>query len=115
MAHHIPLLGRLKKQRQVAVPPQPVHESKPALTAAERHDLTEEVPIDVRVYITESGKVDFAELVDGSSFSRHSQLADAAIFAARHWDFQPARIGEENVPSEVILHFRFKPAETAQP
>jgi hypothetical protein len=36
-------------------------------------------------------------------------LAVAAVYAARRWDFVPARLGEEWVSSEVILHFRFAP------
>jgi hypothetical protein len=112
VVHHIPLLRRLKKEQQTVVPPEPVHESTPSLSAAERQKLTREVPIDVRVYLTESGAVDFAELVENRAAERHRELADAAVFAARRWNFRPARVGGENVPSEVILHFRFKPAES---
>ena len=108
---HVPLLRRLKKEQQTVVPPEPVHEARPSLSAAERQNLTSEVPIDVRVYLTESGAVNFAELVENRPAARHRELADAAVFAARRWNFRPARVGAENVPSEVILHFRFKPAE----
>ena len=113
--HHIPLLRRIKKNKQSAVPPEPISETRPTLSAAERRGLTGEVPIDVRVYVTEAGKVDYAELLDTRPASRHRDLADAAVFAARRWDFRPAHLGDENVPSEVILHFRFKPAEPPQP
>lgn len=106
---HIPLLRRLKKSPQASVPPQPVHTEQPALSLAEQRSLTTEVPIDVRVYITESGRVDFAELLDTRSADRHRDLASAAVFAARRWDFRPARLGEADVPSQAILHFRFKP------
>jgi len=112
---HVPLLRRLRKQPQVSVPPQPVHVARPSLSAAERHDLIIEVPIDVRVYITESGKVDFAELLDTKSAMRHPELADDAVFAARRWSFRPARLGEEDVASEMILHFVFKPPDEVQP
>lgn len=112
VVHHIPLLRRLKKEQQTVVPPEPVREAKPSLSAAERQKLTTEVPIDVRVYLTESGAVHFAELVENRPAERHRELADAAVFAARRWNFRPARVGGENVPSEVILHFRFKPAES---
>jgi len=111
MVRHIPLVRRLKKQQQVTVPPTPIHEAQPSLSAAAQRNLTAEVPIDVRVYITESGNVDFAELMDTRSTTRHQDLADAAVFAARRWNFRPARLGEQDVPSEAILHFRFKPAE----
>jgi hypothetical protein len=115
MVRHIPLLRRLKKDQQVPVPAEPVHEATPPLSAAERHSLTTDVPIDVHVYITEFGKVDYAELLDTRVTSRHRDLADAAVFAARRWDFRPARLGDENVPSEAILHFHFKPAQASQP
>jgi hypothetical protein len=111
VVRHIPLLRRLKKGQQTVVPPQPVREAKPPLAAVERHKFTDEVPIDVRVYVTESGAVNYAELVDNRPAVRYPELADAAVFAARRWNFRPARIGDENVPSEVILHFRFTPGE----
>jgi hypothetical protein len=38
-------------------------------------------------------------------------LASAAVYAARKWIFAPAKAGEETVPGEVILHFRFAPVE----
>ena len=111
----IPLLRRLRKQPQATVPPQPIHEAKPSLSAAERRDLITEVPIDVRVYITETGKVDYAELLDTKYASRHRELADDAVFTARHWSFSPARIGDEDVASEMILHFVFKPPDEIRP
>ena len=111
VVRHIPLLRRLKKEQETVVPPEPLHETKPSLSAVQRQQLTTDVPIDVRVFVTESGSVSFAELVDTRHATRNRELADAAVVAARRWNFRPARVGDENVPSEVILHFRFKPAE----
>jgi len=106
---HIPLLKRLRKPVQPFVPPTPLHEAKPHLTASERADVTGPVVVSVRVYVTKEGRVEFAEVESGA---RHrTELANAAIYAARHWDFTPAHIGEESVPGEVILHFRFAPPE----
>jgi hypothetical protein len=101
----------LKKQQQTVVPPEPTRQVQPSIPEAERHNVTAEIPVDVKVYLTDAGKVDYAELMDGHSQSRHPALADAALFAARRWNFRPAKVGDENVASEVILHFRFKPAE----
>jgi hypothetical protein len=115
VVRHIPLVRRLKKQQQVIVPPEPIDRPQPTFSVAEQRDLRTEVPIDVRVYITESGLVDFAELLDTRSATQHRDLASAAVFAARRWNFRPARLGEEEVPSEAILHFRFKPAEVGAP
>jgi hypothetical protein len=113
MVSHVPLLRRLKKEQE-QVPAQPIHEIKPSLTAADRHNLTADVPIDVRVYVTESGAVNFAELLANRPASHHRDLAEAAVFAARRWSFRPARLGNQNVSSEVLLHFVFKPAEGPQ-
>jgi TonB family protein len=68
------------------------------------------MPVDVKVYVSENGRVDFAELV---SSGRNAQLANAAVFAARRWTFTPARLDGENIPGEVILHFRFLPPPRA--
>jgi TonB family protein len=104
---HIPLLKRLRKPVQPFVPPTPLHEAKPHLSARER--VTDPTLVSVRVYVDKEGKVEFAEVQSGA---RHrTDLANAAIYAARHWDFTPAHIGEERVPGEVILHFRFAPPE----
>jgi hypothetical protein len=106
---HIPLLKRFRKPVQPFVPPTPLHEATPHLSARERAAVTDPVLVNVRVYVTKEGKVEFAEVQSGA---RHrTELANAAIYAARHWDFTPAHIGEERVPGEVILHFRFAPQE----
>lgn len=108
----IPLLRRLKKQPQTFVPPSPIREVRPSLTAREKRALVGPVPVDVKVYVANSGKVQFAELL--SSSDRHEDLAATAIYAARHWEFTPARLGPDKVPGEIILHFRFAPEEPQQ-
>jgi hypothetical protein len=104
----IPLMRRLRKQPQAFVPPVPIHEARPNLTARDRHDLSRPVSVDVKVYVTESGKVDYAELLS-NGLGQDRNLATAAVFAARQWQFSPARLGEESEPGEVVLHFRFNP------
>lgn len=105
----IPFLRRFRKQPQAFVPPTPLHEVKPSLTARERHELVGTVPVDLKVFVGDSGKVQYVELLSNSS--RHESLVSLAVYAARRWEFTPARMGEEKVPSEVILHFRFTPEE----
>jgi protein TonB len=105
---HIPLLRRLKKQPQTFVPPKPVREVKPSLTEHESAWVVRPVPVDVKVYVGENGKVEFAEVLTGG---HRPELASAAVYAARKWTFTPAKAGEETVPGEVILHFRFAPVE----
>lgn len=107
----IPLLRRLRKEKVKLVPPTPVHRVDPVLSAQERRQLQRAIPVDVKVYVAESGKVQYAELLSGGG---HRDLAAAAVYAARKWDFTPARLGEDKVPGEVILHFRFGPAEVGR-
>jgi TonB family protein len=104
----IPLLRRLRRQQEDFVPPSPVREVRPVLTAKESRELNEPVPVDVKVYVGESGKVTYAELLT-SGLGDRRELASAAVYAARRWDFTPARLGDTKVPGEVILHFRFAP------
>lgn len=105
MIGHIPLLRRLKKQPQPTVPPVPVHEVRPVITARERHALTRSVPVDVRVLVAETGKVQNVELIGNGG--RQPELARRAMAAARRWEFKPAHSGPDRVEGEVILRFRF--------
>lgn len=106
----IPLLRRIHKEKDQAafVPPQPTRQPQPVLTAHERDGLTRTVPITVKVWVNDSGSVDYAELVSGAS---HRDLSAAAVYTARHWAFSPARLGDRKVESQVLLHFRFTPPE----
>ncbi len=106
---HIPLLRRLKKQPQPVVPPTPLHEVHPVFTAKERRALTHSFPVDLRVFVSETGKVRDVELIGNGA--RQPELARRAIAAARRWEFTPAHSGPDRVPGEVILHFRFPPEE----
>jgi hypothetical protein len=87
-------------------PPTPVHESTPVVDDHLRRSLESEVPVDVRVYINRSGKVDYAELLSDIT-GRNRDLATLAVFDARHWEFTPARSGTRIVPGRAILHYRF--------
>ncbi len=106
----IPLLRRLHHQADPVVPPTPLHRVSPELTAGERAELTNPVQVNVRVYVDEKGKVQYAELA--SDGKRHPNLASAAVFASRHWNFTPAEQDGQPVPGEVILHFRFAPSQS---
>jgi len=71
-----------------------------------RRHLRSEVPLDVRVYVNKSGKVDYAELLSDIT-DANRDLATVAVFDARHWEFTPARSGKRIVPGQAILHYRF--------
>lgn len=94
-----------RKRPEAVVPPQPVHQEKPAVRAGLKRPVT----MDVKVYVTESGKVDYAELLSKAD-GGNRELAAAAVFAARRWNFTPAQVDGEKAASEVVLHFRFSPA-----
>ena len=104
---HIPLLRRLKKQQQAYVPPVPVRQVRPLLGSQDRRLLDRPIPVDVRVFVGDTGKVQYVELMrNGAS---EPNFATLAVYAARRWEFTPARMGDEKVSSEVIVHFRFLP------
>jgi TonB family protein len=108
----IPLLRRLKKRSQTFVPPKVVHQERPALNAREQRSVTRRVPVDVKVYVNKAGNVEFAELMSDTGRGR-MELDAAAVYAARRWKFSPARMGDEEVPGEVVLHFVFAPPAEA--
>jgi len=58
--------------------------------------------VDVKVLIDESGNVTRAQIL-----TKGSDLAAAALAAARQWQFTPARKHDKPVASEMVLHFRF--------
>jgi hypothetical protein len=71
-----------------------------------RRTIKSQVPLDVRVYINRSGKVDYAELLSDITEGNRA-LATLAVFDARHWEFRPARSGTRIVTAQAILHYRF--------
>ena len=62
--------------------------------------------VDVKVWIDKSGQVTKAELLSDSS---DSAVADLAANAALKWTFEPARLSDRPVSSEMVMHFRFAP------
>ncbi len=80
------------------VPPSPIRKIapvKPADAGAEAR------PVDVKVFIDESGNVSRAQVL-----TKGSDLSGAALNAARQWQFSPARKHDKPVASEMVLHFR---------
>ena len=104
-AGKIPLLRKLRRPPEFQ-PPRPVHETPPTLPADLRRTLKGEVPVDVRAYIDESGKVTYAEMLSDVT-DANRRLASLAVFNARRWEFKPAQLEARMVPGEVILHYRF--------
>ena len=90
------------------VPPTPIREPPTELPPELRHRLKSQVAMNVKVYIDRDGKVTYAELLSKGT-GPNRDLASLAVFASRQWEFSPARLGDETVPAEAILRFRFGP------
>jgi hypothetical protein len=100
----IPFIG--KRKPADFVPPKPLRGPTPQVPALLLAGLSTPIPIDVKLYIDPTGKVDYAELLSEGT-GRNRDLASVAVFSSRRWEFVPARLGDRNVPAEVILHFWF--------
>jgi CheY-like chemotaxis protein len=101
----MPLLRRLHRAADF-VPPRPVQETTPTVPEELLRTLRTEVPLDVRVYINKSGKVEYAELLSDVT-AENRDFASLAVFNARHWEFQPAQSETRLVPGRAMLHYRF--------
>jgi TonB family protein len=83
----------------VFVPPSPTRKVAPVKPADAGFQTR---LVDVKVLIDESGNVTRAQIL-----TKGSDLAAAALAAARQWQFTPARKHDKPVASEMVLHFRF--------
>lgn len=88
------------------VPPKPLHEVVPVLPSPLRSLLRSNTEIAVKLKLDASGKVVSAVPISPQQYL--PGLAAAAVDAAQHWRFEPARVRNKPVPSETILKFRFR-------
>jgi hypothetical protein len=98
-----PFLGK-RHQETNYKPPVPVRE--PSIPPLPSQDLGHPVNIDVKVSVNQSGKVEYSELLSKVT-PDNRDLAAAAVFSARKWEFVPAHAGSEVVRGQVILHYQF--------
>jgi TonB family protein len=75
----------------------------PEVSAKSRSTIRGTVRVVVKVHVDASGAVTRAE--PASSPSRF--FGDAAVQAAKQWDFAPAKVAEQPVPSEWLVRFDF--------
>jgi hypothetical protein len=101
----IPALRSFRQQVK-AVPPVPILRPQPTVKIPEKDALTRPVSVEVKVYVGESGTVKHAEVTDYGD-PPNWNLANASLATAKLWTFEPARIEDIAVSSEVLLHFRF--------
>jgi TonB family protein len=71
--------------------------------------LIRPVAIGVKVQVGESGAVNDAEVVDYGDDPMSPTLANAALAAARNWTFEPSRVDDIPVASQLIIRFYFSP------
>jgi periplasmic protein TonB len=85
------------------VPPQPIDAVKPiALPSDLGSRLPKSQAVSIRVYIDATGAV-----IGAKSLSKDAQLSSLAVDAVRRMRFTPARRGNQNVASELILNLEF--------
>ena len=97
------VFGKLIGRSSVA-PPSPLRDPAPVVPPDVRQRISGEVDIDVRVLVGATGAVEDAELL---SKGKDAALADLALFASRRSEFAPAHTAGQDVPSEVVLRYRF--------
>lgn len=103
----IPLLRRLRRERPEAlVPPRPLQQVMPSVSPELVRRMHSEMLVGVRVYVNETGHVEYAEPVSEAE-GMERELSTLAVYAARKWRFAPARVNDQAAPSELVLQFRF--------
>lgn len=104
----VPVLGHpFRRKPREFTPAKAERGLTPRVPRRLAEDLAQEVTVDVRVSLDPSGVVRGTEILSGG----RSGLALLAADTARSASWQPAELGDRNVPSEVIVHYRFRPGE----
>ena len=98
--------ARVRSRAANFIAPKPLRQAQAEVPVYLRQRMKHEIPIDVRVYVNAAGRVEFAELTSGASGLK-KDLGAIAVFSSRQWIFAPATSGLQNVPSEVVLRYRF--------
>ncbi len=110
VAHRIPLFGSIGGAYEGGenfTPPQAVHTFAPKVPADLARSLTGPLPIDLRLKLDKTGHVRSVEVISKQKAREFVELAGGAAY---QWRFEPAHVKDKTVPSEVIAHFRFRPA-----
>jgi hypothetical protein len=88
------------------VPPVPIRQTvPPPLTPVQRSFISRTVLVEIKVFIDASGNVRKTKTLTHAN----PVLVTAAQSAANLWTFHPARRAGQNVPSEMVLRFKFDP------
>jgi TonB family protein len=89
-------------------PGQVLNQVLPEVSAKSRSTIHGTVRVVVKVHVNASGTVTGAETASSPS----KFFSDAAVQAAKRWDFTPTKIADQPVPSEWLLRFDFTPSDT---
>ena len=110
--NRIPVLNLLQRQKYRAgdkfSPAKPIRQVKPRMPDEISTDTGYPPPVDVKVWIDKTGQVTKAELLSDHT---ETEIADIAAHAALKWTFEPARLADNPVNSEMVMHFRFTPKQ----
>jgi hypothetical protein len=109
---HIPLLGHMGSLRYRGgeddfTGPRPSHTLEPKVPGYMVDNLKRPIDIDVLVSIDKSGHVKNTEVLEGAGSGFGSLAADRA--AAVQWE--PAKVGDKAVASQVVAHYHFRRVE----
>jgi hypothetical protein len=111
IAGHVPLLGHLHPFRNEAsrdfVSARPAASLKPQVPDNMTRSLSGEIAVDVLVSIDDRGLVKNAEITKGAE----TRLAMIAANTVRSVSWEPAHSGDHNVAMNLVVHYRFNPAE----
>jgi TonB family protein len=88
-------------------PGEVLNEVIPEVSERSKETIHGTVKVTLKAHVDESGAV--TNLVPASRSSKF--FTEAAIQAARRWDFSPAKVDGHAVPSEWLLRFEFTQAE----
>jgi len=104
----VPVLGSFHRYRggENFTPPKPLREHTPTVPAGLAAQLTGTLPIDLKLNVDENGRVSGVELLSSHSSPDFVRLAGDAAY---EFQFEPARMKDKAVPSDIIAHFRFRP------
>ncbi|MEO8592803.1 MAG: energy transducer TonB [Candidatus Solibacter sp.] len=92
------------------VPPVPVKQTNPQLSAEAANSLKGEAAVSVLMSVSELGEVTLARVsASTGSPSDRNDLAVASVIAAKQWKFRPGTLNGKAAPSEYTAHFTFGP------
>jgi protein TonB len=87
----------------VFVPARPIGAIEPIVVPSNlRSRIPESIEVGIRIYVDASGAV-----IGAKSLSQDTQISSLAVDTVRRMRFTPARRGNENVASEMILKLQF--------